>query len=57
MEITNGSLRRISPLNLAEKFSGIIENESIATNCQAKMLLHPGLIFHSFVFILYIMCR
>merc|ERR1712228_785201 len=26
---------------------GIIENESIATNCQAKMLLHPGLKFHN----------
>merc|ERR1711997_1081270 len=47
VEITNGNLKRINPLNLAEKFSGIIENESIATNCQAKMLLHPGLKFHN----------
>merc|ERR1712113_1140948 len=46
---TNGNLKRINPLNLAEKFSGIIENESIATNCQAKMLLHPGLKFHNTV--------
>merc|ERR1711997_343191 len=49
VEITNGNLKRINPLNLAEKFSGIIENESIATNCQAKMLLHPGLKFHNTV--------
>jgi len=49
VEITNGNLKRINPLNLAEKFSGIIENESIATNCQAKMILHPGLKFHSTV--------
>merc|ERR1712154_467513 len=47
VEITNGNLKRINPLNLAEKFSGIIENESVATNCQAKMLLHPGLSFHN----------
>merc|ERR1712087_596839 len=47
VEVTNGNLKRINPLNLAEKFSGIIENESIATNCQAKMLLHPGLKFHN----------
>ena len=46
VEITNGNLRRINPLNLADKFSGIIENESVATNCQATMLLHPGLKFH-----------
>eukprot|EP00484_Ammonia_sp_Unknown_P021778 CAMPEP_0197028056 /NCGR_PEP_ID=MMETSP1384-20130603/7855_1 /TAXON_ID=29189 /ORGANISM="Ammonia sp." /LENGTH=624 /DNA_ID=CAMNT_0042456999 /DNA_START=107 /DNA_END=1978 /DNA_ORIENTATION=+ len=49
VEITNGTLRRINPLNLAEKFSGIIENESVATNCQAKMILHPGLKFHNTV--------
>jgi len=49
VEITNGNLKRINPLNLAEKFSGIIENESIATNCQAKMIMHPGLKFHDSV--------
>jgi len=49
VEITNGNLRRINPLNLAEKFSGIIENESVATKCQAKMILHPGLKFHDSV--------
>eukprot|EP00486_Rosalina_sp_Unknown_P000113 CAMPEP_0201564840 /NCGR_PEP_ID=MMETSP0190_2-20130828/3443_1 /ASSEMBLY_ACC=CAM_ASM_000263 /TAXON_ID=37353 /ORGANISM="Rosalina sp." /LENGTH=931 /DNA_ID=CAMNT_0047981539 /DNA_START=123 /DNA_END=2918 /DNA_ORIENTATION=- len=49
VEITNGNLKRINPLNLAEKFSGIIENQSVATNCQATMLLHPGLKFHDSV--------
>merc|ERR1719361_2295577 len=49
VEVTNGTMKRISPLNLAEKFSGIIENESISTNCQAKMIMHPGLKFHDSV--------
>merc|ERR1711997_584681 len=49
VEITWGNLKRINPLNLAEKFSGIIENESIATKCQAKMIVHPGLKFHDSV--------
>eukprot|EP01083_Nonionella_stella_P023589 65263_1 len=49
VEVTNGNLRRINPLNLSEKFTGIIENESIATNCEAKILLHPGLRFHNTV--------
>jgi len=49
VEVTNGTMKRISPLNLAEKFSGIIENESIATNCQAKMIMHSGLKFHDSV--------
>merc|ERR1712129_484316 len=49
VDATNGYLKRINPLNLIEKFEGIIENESIATNCQAKMILHPGLKFHNTV--------
>merc|ERR1719495_1643920 len=46
---TGGNLKRINPLKLAEKFEGIIEDESIATNCAATMLLHPGLKFHDTV--------
>merc|ERR1719361_1389651 len=49
VEVTNGTMKRINPLNLAEKFSGIIQNESIATNCQARMIMHPGLKFHDSV--------
>merc|ERR1712013_764309 len=49
VEATGGTLKRINPLKLAEKFEGIIEDESIATNCAATMLLHPGLKFHDTV--------
>merc|ERR1712087_549951 len=49
VEATGGNLKRINPLKLAEKFEGIIEDESIATNCAATMLLHPGLKFHDTV--------
>merc|ERR1712129_53184 len=49
VEATGGTLKRINPLKLAEKFEGIIEDESIATNCSATMLLHPGLKFHDTV--------
>merc|ERR550532_3262287 len=49
VEVTNGTMKRINPLNLAEKFSGIIQNESIATKCQARMIMHPGLKFHDSV--------
>lgn len=48
-EATGGNLKRINPLKLADKFEGIIEDESIATNCAATMLLHPGLKFHDTV--------
>merc|ERR1712087_89424 len=49
VEATGGNLKRINPLKLADKFEGIIEDESIATNCAATMLLHPGLKFHDTV--------
>jgi len=46
-DVTNGYLRRIDPLKLTEKFSGIVDKPVIATQCQAKMVLHPGLQFCS----------
>eukprot|EP01083_Nonionella_stella_P103631 296145_1 len=45
VEVTNGNLRRINPLNLTEKFSGILDAEIIATSTTATMWLHPGLKF------------
>merc|ERR1712176_1471133 len=45
VELTNGNLKRINPLKLTEKFSGILDKEIIATLTNAKMLLHPGLKF------------
>ncbi len=45
VEMTGGNLRRINPLKLTEKFSGILDKEIIATLTNAKMLLHPGLKF------------
>ncbi|ETO32240.1 hypothetical protein RFI_04877, partial [Reticulomyxa filosa] len=44
-DATNGYIRRIDPLKLTEKFSGIVDKPVIATQCQAKMILHPGLEF------------
>jgi len=46
-DVTNGYIRRIDPLRLTEKFSGIVDKPVIATQCQAKMILHPGLQFHN----------
>merc|ERR1712115_469008 len=45
VELTNGNLKRINPLKLTEKFSGILDKEIIATLTNSKMLLHPGLKF------------
>ena len=43
----NGTVKRINPLKLTEKFSGILGNDLLATRTQATMYLHPGLEFHS----------